>query len=172
MSGAFNAGKPRRFSDFGDGLSNSSYFAEQLYCLESSLVEKHTDPAVIKAYPLRAAHGLLKSYIRGEEDLLCEEAAQLKRNGEFAKGAYFTPEIGWGNPSGNEYLYTHIGRPNDWRFSFPISGYGIQSPSSQHAGGVNVLFADGHVSYVTSEIDIKLWRSVGTINGQESLQLE
>ena len=39
--------------------------------------------------------------------------------------------------------------------------------SSRHSGGVNVLFADGRVSLIASQIDADVWKAAGTIDGAE-----
>ncbi len=41
------------------------------------------------------------------------------------------------------------------------------SPRSRHAGGVNAVFADGAVRFMTDAVDLKAWRSLGTIAGHE-----
>lgn len=38
---------------------------------------------------------------------------------------------------------------------------------SRHAGGVAVLFGDGHVDYVTDDIGLNVWRAISTIKGGE-----
>lgn len=38
---------------------------------------------------------------------------------------------------------------------------------SMHPGGANVLFADGHVPFLSASIATKVWRALGTRNGQE-----
>jgi len=40
---------------------------------------------------------------------------------------------------------------------------------SDHSGGVNVSFVDGSVHFVDDEIDLHIWRSLATCNGQESV---
>jgi prepilin-type N-terminal cleavage/methylation domain-containing protein/prepilin-type processing-associated H-X9-DG protein len=40
---------------------------------------------------------------------------------------------------------------------------------SRHTGGVNAVMCDGSVSFVTDGIDLLVWRSVGTIKGDEVL---
>lgn len=47
---------------------------------------------------------------------------------------------------------------------------GIYSAGSAHQSHVNVLFCDGHVQQVTSSVDVKLWRAIGSRNGSESVQ--
>jgi len=38
---------------------------------------------------------------------------------------------------------------------------------SQHPGGVNVVFADGHVTFVGDSVDLHLWRALATRKGEE-----
>lgn len=45
--------------------------------------------------------------------------------------------------------------PAGWDFNVPV----YMSARSRHPGGVNVLFGDGSVHFVTDEIDIDLWRA-------------
>ncbi|MBX3444986.1 MAG: DUF1559 domain-containing protein [Planctomyces sp.] len=48
-------------------------------------------------------------------------------------------------------------------------GYGFRASTatSQHAGGVHVLMGDGAVKFASDEIDVDVWRAVGTRNGNE-----
>ncbi len=44
---------------------------------------------------------------------------------------------------------------------------------SLHAGGgVNVVYCDGHVTFITNNIDFNTWQAVGTAQGGESLNAE
>ena len=38
---------------------------------------------------------------------------------------------------------------------------------SRHVGGVHALFVDGHVQFVSENIDIRVWQAVGSRNGGE-----
>jgi prepilin-type N-terminal cleavage/methylation domain-containing protein/prepilin-type processing-associated H-X9-DG protein len=38
---------------------------------------------------------------------------------------------------------------------------------SKHAGGVNSLFADGHVLFIKNSINVGVWQALGSRNGQE-----
>jgi prepilin-type N-terminal cleavage/methylation domain-containing protein/prepilin-type processing-associated H-X9-DG protein len=69
--------------------------------------------------------------------------------------------------------YNHVATPNT--ISCAGTGYvGNMSnmamqipPSSNHGGGVNVLFGDGSVHFISDNIDLQTWRALGTINGGE-----
>lgn len=43
------------------------------------------------------------------------------------------------------------------------------SARSRHPGGVNVAFADGHVSFFTDEVDLLTWQWLSTIAGGETI---
>lgn len=47
---------------------------------------------------------------------------------------------------------------------------GAVSARSWHPGGVNVAFADGHLSFVAETVDLRVWRAIATRNGAESQQ--
>jgi prepilin-type N-terminal cleavage/methylation domain-containing protein/prepilin-type processing-associated H-X9-DG protein len=51
-------------------------------------------------------------------------------------------------------------------------GYGTSSKyfsaRSRHTGGVNVIFADGDVRFVTNSINIGVWQALGTYQGGET----
>lgn len=44
---------------------------------------------------------------------------------------------------------------------------GVYTASSAHTGGVNVLMLDGRVQFVTSNIDLGVWRGMGSRDGGE-----
>ncbi len=62
--------------------------------------------------------------------------------------------------------YNHVGGPN----SPPCESGGslVSYPAvSNHTGGVNVLLADGAVKFAATNIDIKVWRAIGSRDGGE-----
>ncbi|MDO4557904.1 MAG: DUF1559 domain-containing protein, partial [Planctomycetia bacterium] len=72
-----------------------------------------------------------------------------------------TPQYTW---------YNHLLPPNR-PCSMPNGSDGVStalmvSPaSSGHTDGVNVAMCDGHVAFVSQEVDQNVWTAVGTING-------
>ena len=43
------------------------------------------------------------------------------------------------------------------------------SARSVHPGGVQVVFADGHVGFFTDAIELSTWHALATIKGGESV---
>jgi prepilin-type processing-associated H-X9-DG protein len=67
--------------------------------------------------------------------------------------------------------YMHLKPPNTNHCHFGHSfttGDFIVTPSSHHAGGVNVAFADGHVEFIADDVDQEVWWSMGSRNGRDS----
>jgi prepilin-type processing-associated H-X9-DG protein len=68
--------------------------------------------------------------------------------------------------------YTHVLTPNQNNcFNGTHVQEGIYSASSLHPGGVNLLFADGHVTTASDHIDRNVWRGLGSRNGHEAVSL-
>lgn len=65
-----------------------------------------------------------------------------------------------------ESSYTHILPPNRPScFGNSATAYRLLTASSLHAGGVNALFGDGRVQFVSQFIDRRVWREMGSRNG-------
>jgi prepilin-type processing-associated H-X9-DG protein len=69
--------------------------------------------------------------------------------------------------------YNHVSPPNTTTcaglgFSGNMANMAMDvPPSSGHPGGVNALFGDGSVHFITNAIDLATWRALGTRNGGE-----
>lgn len=68
-----------------------------------------------------------------------------------------------------DLTYNHYWQPN--HRSWDCQGFMNQviSARSHHSAGVNVLFADGHISFCSSSIDLVIWRALGTVAGNETI---
>jgi prepilin-type processing-associated H-X9-DG protein len=87
-----------------------------------------------------------------------------------------TSKWGWSWVMGENCctLYNHVATPNSVSCAgtpFPgtMTNMAMQvSPSSRHPGGVNATMVDGSVRFVTSTLDLAVWRAVGTRGGGEA----
>jgi prepilin-type N-terminal cleavage/methylation domain-containing protein/prepilin-type processing-associated H-X9-DG protein len=65
-------------------------------------------------------------------------------------------------------LYNHDLAPNDHScINGGIFEKGAWTASSNHPGGVNTLFADGHVRFVRESVAVEVWQGLGTRSGKE-----
>jgi prepilin-type N-terminal cleavage/methylation domain-containing protein/prepilin-type processing-associated H-X9-DG protein len=101
--------------------------------------------------------GNLRAYYEGDKwwDEQCNSAQLF--NWDF-KGEYWT----WGNSGRGSGIGFSL-RPNG---KSCVAGWDptdiMMAASSKHPGGVNVLFVDGRVNFVTESVDHKLWTSYGS----------
>jgi prepilin-type processing-associated H-X9-DG protein/prepilin-type N-terminal cleavage/methylation domain-containing protein len=79
---------------------------------------------------------------------------------------------GWA-PFANTYM--HASRPNMFNAhehhsnDLGVGNY-MNTASSQHAGGVNICFADGHVEFLRDTVENRVWWAMGSRNGGEAFQ--
>jgi prepilin-type processing-associated H-X9-DG protein len=82
---------------------------------------------------------------------------------------------GWPFAGYDSTQYNHFAPPN-WEgadcgtlSSIPDTPgeHSVVAARSYHPGAVVVAFGDGHTAIVADEIDINVWRAVGTRNGEE-----
>ncbi|MFO0952006.1 MAG: DUF1559 domain-containing protein [Isosphaeraceae bacterium] len=68
-------------------------------------------------------------------------------------------------------LYTHTQTPNgripDCTYGGMTTAIDMATARSRHPGGVNTLFGDGSLRFVTESIDLRVWRGLGTRYGGE-----
>lgn len=64
--------------------------------------------------------------------------------------------------------YNHILTPNQPScLNDGLVQEGAYTATSQHSGGVNVLYADGTVNFISDTIGLEFWRALGSRNGGE-----
>lgn len=69
--------------------------------------------------------------------------------------------------------HNHVSTPNTYScaglpFGTNMTNMAMQvAPSSGHPAGVNVCMGDGSVNFVTDNIDLRIWRALGTRNQNE-----
>ncbi|HTN04910.1 MAG TPA: DUF1559 domain-containing protein [Planctomycetaceae bacterium] len=156
-----------RPSDVSDGLSNTVAMAERLV---RPLKGGPWTAEIMDREPRRFLWWTETRYSgRGEEDLAAENCRNHRTT---------TYPLHFGANAMNyrlSYGYDHILAPNQTGCyngpeDFDVDVDLILMPaSSLHAGGVNVLVADGSVRFVADGIDLGVWRALGTRNGNESV---
>lgn len=173
---AFSASTPRlqptRAADIVDGLSNTAMFSERLQFSALKLGDDPQPPSR-SAWRLdgsaRTADQLVALYAQSTWALAADLSEfKHRRNYLFDNSSYDR----WS-------IYDHILTPN----SRPVLAdrpvgtrdHALPTPSSRpatslHRGGVNVLLCDGHVRFVSADIDRAVWRAIGTRDGREAIQ--
>ena len=151
-----------RAAHFSDGLSNTVAVTERLI---SSL----TSAAEIEVAERRVTS-------------LCGGGAGDKRRlGEYyEQGQYSHTDLTYCKLTGRAWIsgsplvgntYLHVLPINSFNVHLTdgeLDGQVLVSPSSQHAGGVNVMMGDGRVQFVSEQIDMLIWWSIATRDGNEA----
>jgi prepilin-type N-terminal cleavage/methylation domain-containing protein/prepilin-type processing-associated H-X9-DG protein len=77
----------------------------------------------------------------------------------------------WMNGHFGDTLYNHGLAPNSKSFDCGNRSHnaGLTAARSRHTGGVNFLLCDGAVRFASDNIDLNLWRALGSRNGGEVL---
>jgi prepilin-type N-terminal cleavage/methylation domain-containing protein/prepilin-type processing-associated H-X9-DG protein len=64
-------------------------------------------------------------------------------------------------PNGENDEWAYCGRDSSGTFAT------FSNADSYHAGGVNILLADGHVQFIKNSVNLRTWWALGTIAGGE-----
>jgi prepilin-type processing-associated H-X9-DG protein/prepilin-type N-terminal cleavage/methylation domain-containing protein len=154
-NGAFGAS----IRDFADGLSNTAAVSEW--------VRSNGDPQVRD--PRRAVFRTSNQQT-GRADLMPFATAchaldlQLATLENIGKGMDWT-RLGFGYT-----IYNHILGINDHTCTNGgLVDQGAWTAGSLHPAGANVLFADGHVTFIKDSIALPTWQALGTRNGCEAI---
>jgi prepilin-type processing-associated H-X9-DG protein len=142
-----------RASDVTDGLSNTAAVAELLHSdggYHRLRVNWQTPRGYDSATQLDAFTALCESLPPAPADFGW-------RGNPLARG------LPWTQGQLGITMYNHASPPNQPsclnQGSYPSA---ISEASSNHRGGVNLLFADGHLSFAANDVDRKVWRSHGS----------
>lgn len=147
-------GGPTRPRDIQDGLSNTAAFSESVMPL--SLAEYPTALSNTASDVRRAIWQTDPSLMT--DTALPALAIQCLHIREFSAGT--------GDISRGRFCWVWTAHPDGWGYDHVLppnspTCTGIYSASSAHPDGVNVLYADGHVEFVSNSIDLIAWRKLG-----------
>lgn len=146
-----------RFADVTDGTSSTAFFSERkLGDGNMGLVSPNED---IFNGP-GAAPGSTTPATADEAFSLCMSVDVNNPANQFP--------IFMGSPWGHgQHSYQHITPPNGRSCGWLPTLRACMAATSRHPGGVNVAFGDGSVRFVQNNIDINIWRAIGTRDGGE-----
>ena len=156
-----------RFSEVTDGLSHTAYMSEKLVWLPD--LGSRT-AAEGRQHPLRYAWETLEHFSNGQEDAFAQHClsgavrSQVTGHGTWHLNSLFY----------DSHQYDQVLPPNAWSFTNtnadPDDGlryFGGAAATSQHPGGVFLLRLDGSVGFISSMIDLHVYRGLGSIAGGE-----
>jgi prepilin-type N-terminal cleavage/methylation domain-containing protein/prepilin-type processing-associated H-X9-DG protein len=147
--------RPLKHGDVIDGMSNTAAFSE-------SILGNGQAPASASVADPR----LVVLEVPGGGDTTpaaCEGAMGTfsgKRGAKWLDGHY-------GNTLYNHYYPPNP--PNRWDCGNGSHNKGLSTARSYHAGGVNLLLADGSVRFIRDGVDLSTWRGLSTRAGGEVL---
>ncbi|AGA24638.1 DUF1559 domain-containing protein [Singulisphaera acidiphila] len=156
IDGVFFERSGVRYAEITDGLSNTAAFSETI---------KGTGLDTAGAAP----QDRLLQYGQGPSltpvtDAFCAGSITLwggQRGREWARGSFIYAS------------FNHFLTPNNQAFDC-LSGNvgGRMAARSFHSGGVNVLFADGHVQFAKNTVSVSTWRAIASRNGGEVISAD
>ena len=169
-NGAFQPFKRLKATDITDGMSKTAFFAERT--MGSGLNSATTMPTKSDfiTMPGRTNSPVPRNTMMRQ----CQSANPTITNLNFT-GAGRWPvgdmwSNGWPFSGYDSTQYNHVAPPNwegwdcgNWSAISDTPGeHAIVSARSEHGGVVNVLFGDGGVVAVSDDVDLAVWRAMGT----------
>ncbi|MDG3003101.1 DUF1559 family PulG-like putative transporter [Paludisphaera mucosa] len=152
-NGLFILGPSRSIRDVLDGTSGTATTSEHLLGIAGPYTQ--TTPTPIP-------HPLSRAFARAAAPLTDESCAAAPLGWLFYKGS------GWWDGNHLNTLYNHHETPNGRRVDcITYHNPGWTAARSQHPGGVNLLYCDGHAAFVGDEIDPAVWQATSTRAGGE-----
>lgn len=179
-NGAFTMGRALPVGAITDGLSNTMFFSERNKGSGNNLRASNPDPRFdIITMPGRT-RGLLDPDMVMANCLANPGPSRFHFNsaGRWLDGSDFSN--GWPFGFYSSTMYNHVAPPNwagldcgTWSAIPDSPGeHAIVAPRSMHTGGVNGSMGDGSVHFVSQNIDLRVWRALGTRDFGEVASIE
>lgn len=142
-------------TDILDGTSNTAMMSEKILGDGSNGISTpESDTFRPGTYPADADQAM--------QDCRSTNVTDLTKQGVSDVG------VPWLRPYHSTTYYYHALPPNDCSCMFPPQRIATTA-NSRHVGGVHVLLCDGAVKFVSSNVDLKTWRAIGTRKGGENV---
>ncbi|MCI0333060.1 MAG: DUF1559 domain-containing protein [Planctomycetes bacterium] len=176
-NGAFSAGDGLKPGQFTDGIAKTAFFSERIKGSGQPTSALPTKAEII-TWPNRT-DGIVPI-----EQLFRDCAnyqPQVDTFNFFGTGSWL-PEEDWSNgwpfAGYDSTEYNHVAPPNwsgwdcgNWSSIPDTPGeHAIIAARSEHPGAVNVGFGDGHVTTISDNIDLVVWRAMGTRDGGDTVE--
>jgi prepilin-type N-terminal cleavage/methylation domain-containing protein/prepilin-type processing-associated H-X9-DG protein len=160
--GAFILGPPQSAATIVDGSSNTVAASEQLIGPAVGTTTTTAGPAPIPQDVRRGAVYVATTPLPDDSTSACNS---------MISGWRLDKGYAWWDGDYRTGLYNHYLTPNSklydcWQSS-PPHDPAIKAARSNHPGGVNVLFCDGHFQFVKDTVSLTSWRAIATRNGGE-----
>ena len=153
--GTFLLGPAVRVADITDGTSQTVAAAESLLGIAGASYTQ-TSPTPIPRPQARAMAHVASGPLTDAACLAAGKGWLLNKGAAWSDGNYLNT------------LYNHHQPPNSPAPDCIVyHNPGWKAARSLHPGGVNALFADGHVGFTKSTIQPAIWRYLGTRAGAE-----
>jgi len=182
-NGAFTIGtKGLTSRAYTDGLSKTAFFAERTKGSGNALPTPPTHDDIIGSDkaggPVTTAlvdpqqyYNACGSYVSKSESSFVFYTAGRWADGELYSNGW--PFAGYSNTE-----YNHVAPPNWSGYDCGIGSYipdtpwehAIVSARSAHPGVVVTAFGDGHTEIISDNIDLLVWRAMGTRNGADAAE--
>ncbi len=159
-----------KFANITDGLSNTAAFSERV---KGVGIENHLQ--VDGSNPTSSVWNLAQPSVTTSPQPYASSCMAIQKSGSLTALwgglSAVTPDAqGSQWMSGYETFsrYNHVVPPNGNSCGYgTYTGGGAATASSRHAGGVNVLFADGSTRFIKSSINQTPWWALGSRAGGE-----
>ena len=174
-NGAFTMGETGLMAkDFVDGISKTVFFSERTKGAGDSFEKVPTNTDMIQCTggdfnPRVSVESLFQaadSFVPQFSSFVFTAAGRWIQESAFSNG--------WPFAGYDSTEYNHVAPPNwesiDCGVSFIADTPGehaFVAARSEHPRSVNVAFGDGHVKTINDDIDLTVWRALGTRNGGE-----
>jgi prepilin-type N-terminal cleavage/methylation domain-containing protein/prepilin-type processing-associated H-X9-DG protein len=152
-NGPFFVDSKYRIADITDGTSTTAAFSEHILGdFSNAIATEEGDTFAPGTHPTTADQAI--------QDCQAIDWTNLAFQGRSTVGAP------WLQGYHSTTNYYHSALPGTRSCMFPPNRI-MTTANSKHPGGVNVLFCDGSVRFVSYTIDLVTWRAIGTRNGAE-----